>query len=98
MTFLGVMMIILGALYVLTIWGIQIGWLPIWLGIVLIQAAGRLRAGFDKGAVRSAAEGADKLRFYFVLTGIFMILSFALVVLLVLAGVGMAFFGVSRMY
>ncbi len=37
--FLGILNIVGGALYALTIVGLVVAWLPIWMGVLLVQAA-----------------------------------------------------------
>jgi hypothetical protein len=53
----GVMMIIYGVLVAITIIGIIIAWLPIWMGVLLFQCAGqieRAHAADDAGAMLMA--------------------------------------------
>ncbi|HHQ42227.1 MAG TPA: hypothetical protein ENK20_08045 [Chromatiales bacterium] len=83
MKVLAVLAIIDGVLMVFSIWGILVAWLPIWLGVVLFQAATALdRAeGGDGGA---AAQAMGKLKTFFTVAGI------AAIVFLVVALLGMA--------
>jgi hypothetical protein len=61
LTFLGVLTIIYGALMVLTIWGIIIAWLPIWIGVLLLQAGGRFKRAKQGSGMAEAADGARAL-------------------------------------
>jgi hypothetical protein len=68
--FLAVMSILEGILDVLTIVGVIVAWLPIWLGVLLFQAAGDAeRAGLSGEA--AALESANRrLKLYFLLRGL----------------------------
>ncbi len=92
MKVLAVLLVIDGAMMVLTIWGIVVAWLPIWLGVVLYQAATALdRAeGGDGGA---AAQAMGKLKTFFTVGGVAAIVA---VVVTVLSAVGMM--GVGLMF
>ncbi|NLB57920.1 MAG: DUF5362 domain-containing protein [Gammaproteobacteria bacterium] len=86
MKLLGVMMIISGALQVLTIVGILWAWLPIWLGVLLFQAAGAAEEASASGDVASATRATDKLRVFFMIQGILMLIGLVLVGLMFLLG------------
>ena len=75
MKLLGVMMIISGALQVLTIIGILWAWLPIWLGVLLFQAAGAAEEASAGGDVAAATRATDKLRVFFMIQGILMLIA-----------------------
>jgi hypothetical protein len=75
MKFIGIMTIIGGALQVLSIVGIAIAWLPIWLGVIMVQAASRAKDYADKGDEASLAAMTGKLKTYFTISGILMIVS-----------------------
>ncbi len=68
--FLGVLSIVSGALSVLSIVGIIFAWIPIWMGVLLFQAGDRARQtalGNDASQLLSMMQ---KLRLYFVISGI----------------------------
>lgn len=68
--FLGVLSIIGGVLSALTIVGILVAWLPIWMGVLLFQAgsqADNLLLTKDPGRLVAMM---NKLRVYFVIQGI----------------------------
>ncbi len=76
--FLGIVNIVSGALTVLSIWGIIIAWLPIWLGVLLLQAANKItsaRVTTNKGEL---VQMMDKLRMYFLIQGVLIIVSIVL--------------------
>ena len=79
--FLGILTIIGGALYALTLVGIIIAWLPIWIGIILLQAGNSGDQFISSGTVEDLRKHLAKLRMYFVITGIVMIISLAFFVI-----------------
>lgn len=88
----GVLMIISGGLTALTIVGILFAWLPIWLGVLLFQAASSAELARSSGESASLTQSADKLRLYFTITGVVMLVSLILAVGGMLLG-GMAMIG-----
>ena len=78
MKFIGILNIIAGAVNALTIIGILWAWLPIWLGVVLTQAGSRAREYADKGDMASLEAMTGRLKTYFTLSGVVMIVSIAL--------------------
>ncbi len=80
--FLGIFSIIMGALFVLTITGILVAWVPIWIGILLYQAGDRLSPTSDNYTLY---EGSDKLRLAIKIFGIYIIVSFVLSIFAVIA-------------
>ena len=81
MKFVGIMFIIQGALTALTIVGILIAWLPIWIGVLLAQSAGALERAQLSGDAYAVKEALSKLRTYFVIQGVLFLVSIALMVL-----------------
>lgn len=80
MKFIGIMFIIQGALTAITIVGILIAWLPIWIGVLLLQSAGaaqRFQSGDDAGALM---EALSRLKTYFVIQGVLYLVGIALAV------------------
>ena len=76
--FMGIMTIISGCLQVLTIFGIVIAWLPIWMGVVLTRAGSKAGEYAEKGDMASLEAVTGQLKTYFVISGILIIISFAL--------------------
>jgi len=90
MKFLGVMMIIDGVMLAITVIGLLICWLPIWLGVILFQAAGDAEMA-SKGAAPKLLDYVQRLNRFFLIHGILALL--ILVVSLIMVFVfGMAVF------
>ncbi|MEO6967570.1 MAG: DUF5362 family protein [Rhodanobacteraceae bacterium] len=87
--FLAILTIIGGALQVLSIIGILWAWLPIWLGVLLFQAASGMEQASINGDVATFVMAQNKLRLYFMIQAIMIIIAFALAILFLLFG-GMA--------
>ncbi len=88
--FLGVMSVISGVLLCVSCYGIIIGWLPIWLGVVLLQAGNSINnANHDKQQLIVLMQ---KLKTYFLINGILMIIYivFAVLIVFVLIGSGLS--------
>lgn len=70
MKILGVVSIISGVLTALTIVGLIVAWLPIWMGVVLLKAGDafeQVGANGDEGALRSAMTN---LQTFFTISGV----------------------------
>ena len=85
-------MIIYGGLTALTIIGIIFAWLPIWLGLLLYQAASSAELARTSGEVEALTESVNKLRLYFTIMGIVMLIGVVLIVGAVMIG-GLALMG-----
>ena len=92
--FLGIVNIVAGALNALSLIGILWAWLPIWLGIVLVQAGSRAGDYADKGDEPSLAEFTGRLKTYFIINGIAVIVSLGLAVLAIIGSIAMMAAGV----
>ncbi|NLG60489.1 MAG: DUF5362 domain-containing protein [Gammaproteobacteria bacterium] len=86
MKLLGVMMIISGGLQVLSIIGILWAWVPIWLGVLLFQSAGAAAEASATGDVAAATRATDKLRLFFMIQGILMLIALVMVGVVFLLG------------
>ena len=89
MKFLGILSIVSGALGALSIVGLIWAWLPIWLGVLLFQAASGVEQAAISGDATSFVTAQNRLRLYFMINGVMIIVAFALVVLFLIFG-GMA--------
>ena len=79
--FVGIINNIVGALYAISIFGLIIAWVPIWMGVLLVQSGNaieRAQMAGDESALRLAL---DKLRVYFIIQGVLFIISLAVMVL-----------------
>jgi hypothetical protein len=72
--FLGITAIIVGGLYALSIIGIIIAWLPIWIGIILLRVATGSKE-VAEGKIESLGEMFGSLKTFFMLSGILTIIS-----------------------
>jgi len=93
MKLIGILMIIAGVGYCLTIIGIIIAWLPIWMGVILYQAGSSSEQAYFNGDKYSLLTSLNKLKLYFTIMGIMTLISIVLMVIMliaVLAG-GLAF-------
>jgi len=90
MKFAAVLMIIYGGLTALTIIGILFAWLPIWLGVLLYQAASSAELARTSGEVEALVQSVEKLRLYFTIMGIVMLIGAVLTVgVMVIFGLAM---------
>lgn len=87
MKFLAVMMIIMGVVTALSIVGLLIAWLPLWLGVLLFQAANRADDAYTGEDEASLIAALGKIRTFFVINGVLML------IYLVLMLFGMMSFG-----
>ena len=83
---LAVAMIFTGAIQALTIIGILWAWLPIWLGVLLFQAAGAAEQASLSGDVALAERATDRLRLFFMIQGILLTIVLALTAVMMLLG------------
>lgn len=92
--FVGIMTIIGGCLQALTIFGIVIAWLPIWMGAVLLQAGSKAAEYADKGDSASLDGMTGRLKTYFTIAGVVIIVTFALTLIAMVAWLVMLGLGV----
>ncbi|WP_417361883.1 DUF5362 domain-containing protein [Gallaecimonas pentaromativorans] len=86
MKFVGVMGIITGALQAITLVGLLWAWLPIWMGVLLMQAGSAIEAAERSGSAEAFVEAMAKLKTYFTLMGVTMLIGLAITVLFMLLG------------
>ncbi len=75
--FLGILSIIGGGLYALTLVGIVVAWMPIWLGIIMVQAGSRAQEYVERGDPKALAGYTGKIKTLFAIMGILTIISLA---------------------
>ncbi len=85
MKFMGIMSIVGGCLQALTIFGLVIAWLPIWMGVVLTKAGSKAGEYADKGDFASLEGMTGQLKTYFTISGILIIVSFAVTIIIMIA-------------
>ncbi len=92
MKLIAVMAIIGGAVYAITIVGLLVAWIPIWIGVLLWQAAERARDAQMTGDEQTAIAALGKVRTVFVIYGVMMLIGIIvgvlMLVLVLVVGVG----------
>lgn len=86
MKLVGVMSILGGAMYAITIVGIIVAWLPIWIGILLFQSANAVGQAYESDNKAALKVALAKLKTYFIIMGILTLIG-------VIVGVLAFFFG-----
>lgn len=66
----GVMMIIYGVLSAITIIGLVVAWLPIWLGVLLFQTAKAIELAYTSEDEPAMLAAMAKLKTYFTIMGV----------------------------
>lgn len=79
--FVGIVNIVSGVLTALSIVGLLWAWLPIWIGVLLMQAGGAIERAQMAGDESALRQALDKLRVYFIIQGVIFIVSLALMAL-----------------
>ncbi|WP_266183381.1 DUF5362 domain-containing protein [Dyella humicola] len=87
MKFVGIVSIIHGALIALSIIGLVIAWLPIWMGLLLMRSASAIERAQLSGDADALKESLAKLRTYFVVLGVLILVG------IVISAVYFMFFG-----
>ena len=81
-----------GALMAISILGLVIAWLPIWMGYLLVKAANKAKVATAYGDQYALEESLQHIGNYFIINGIIIII--AILAMLFLA-TAMLFFGLS---
>ncbi|MDI3262741.1 MAG: DUF5362 domain-containing protein [Fulvimonas sp.] len=81
MKFVGIIFIIQGALTAITIVGILVAWLPIWIGVLLLQSSSAIERAQLQGDAAALKESLAKLRTYFVIQGVLYLVGIVLMVI-----------------
>ena len=89
--FLGITAIIGGGLYAISIIGLIVAWLPIWMGIILLKVANGSRE-VAEGKAESFGDMFDSLKTFFILSGVLTIISIVFSVIWMLV-MGIAMIG-----
>jgi len=85
MKFIGIMTIIGGCFQALTIFGLVIAWLPIWMGVVPTKAGSKAGEYADKGDFASLEGLTGQIKTYFTVYGVLIIVAFALSIIVTVA-------------
>ena len=83
MKFLGVLMIIYGVFMAMTIVGIIIAWLPIWLGVLLNQAANKIEFAHTTGHKEAMVGAQRNLSNYFAIYGVLALIGIVAMIILI---------------
>lgn len=97
MKLIGVVMIIYGVLVALSIIGLIVAWLPIWIGVLLFQSAGAIDQAYNQGDQEAAIRAMDKLKVYFIINGVLLLIGIILAVVAFFMGGMAAFMGMQGM-
>ena len=76
----GVMLILSGVLTALSIVGLIVAWILIWAGWVLMQAAGAAGRVFESGDTRDMKFALGRLKTYFTIFGVLILIYLAIAV------------------
>ena len=80
-------MIINGVVAIFTLVGIVICWLPIWMGILLFKAASMIEVAQVNGDKVQLLESLKKIKTYFVINGVLMLIALIFIVIsLIISG------------
>jgi len=91
--FLGILMIIYGVFIAMTIVGIIIAWLPIWLGVLLNQTANRIEQAQASGDIMAMVRSQNSLSTYFTVYGVLALIGIigAIIGIIVVIATGVIF-------
>lgn len=82
---LGVLNIIGGILAAITIVGIIIAWLPIWMGVILYQAGSSSEQSYFNGDKYSFIKTMNQFKLYFTISGIMALIGIIVWVIMIMA-------------
>lgn len=95
MQLIGVMMIIGGLFTALSIIGIIVAWIPIWAGVVLMQAAGSVDLAYTSNNNEAAMTAMRRLKTYFTIFGVLTLVYIVFAVIMMLFGMGAGMMGIG---
>jgi hypothetical protein len=81
MKLVAVMSILYGILVALSIVGILIAWLPIWMGVLLFQCAGQVEQAYSADNAQALHNALMKIRTYFTIVGVLTLIGLVVAVL-----------------
>ncbi len=90
MKFLGVVLIVYGVLIALSIVGILIAWLPIWLGVLLVKSSNNARTAYLQGDKYAFIASLRNIGSYFTIYGVITLIGFifSVVAIIILIATG----------
>ena len=81
MKFIGILLIVVGVFYALSIVGIIFAWIPIWLGILVTSASNKIDMAYKSGDKYSFIEAQKKVGLYFTVYGVLILIFLILTVI-----------------
>jgi hypothetical protein len=87
----GVLLLIYGIFAAMTLVGIIIAWLPIWLGILLIQASNRIADAQLSGDKMAMIKAQSSLGTYFTIYGVLILLGIIFMVVFFIVALSTGF-------
>ncbi|MBN2566317.1 MAG: DUF5362 domain-containing protein [Candidatus Eisenbacteria bacterium] len=87
MKFLGVLMIIYGVFLAITIVGLIICWLPVWIGIILFRAATAAETAQVSGSKAELYTALSKIKTYFTIYGVLALIGLIFAIIFLFAGI-----------
>lgn len=88
---LAVVALIYGVLMAISIVGLLVAWLPIWLGVLLWQSTGALEQAYLAGDTERFIYAQKKIATWFTITGVVLLLQLLLVLAAMFLGFGAGF-------
>lgn len=76
--FLGIVLIVYGALLALTVWGLLVAWLPIWMGVLLYQASSHAESVLSDRRGINLFQFLEKIRLCFKISALVLIVGLGL--------------------
>ena len=95
MKLVGVLSILYGVVMVFTIVGIIFAWLPIWMGVLLMQSASAIERAYATGDEGQLVLSLGKIKTYFTITGVLALLGLIFGALMFFFGMMGAMVGMS---
>jgi len=93
---IGIFSIIMGGLYCLTIIGAIVGWLPIWVGIILVNASKNIETYIQTRSMTELIAYSRKMKNYFTIMGVMtiigMVVMFIYIIIIIIAVSSGAFY------
>jgi len=91
MKFIGVLLIVGGVFYALSIVGIIFAWIPIWLGILVTGAANKMDMAYTTGDKFSFIEAQKKIGLYFTIYGVLILIFLILTLVFLIVALSTGF-------
>ena len=98
MKLVGVMYIINGVMLAITIVGILFAWLPIWIGVLVFQAATAAEEAYYNGSEYELTKSLSKLKTFFIIMGVMTLIGIIFFILFFFLGLAGSMFNFSRMF